>query len=407
MTMSGETLHKPAGSRRPRLWELEHKSHCPIVGVCFDVAEIRKLVLRLMTFPHRPNDFELHVTAVQQCEVRTPLSSLLQKKLERKYGLQLQRSKAAASVEQLREFWRAAVAAGDVAGTLWAVLSHAACSAELTQEIYGDIHMLQHQVGAGQRVEQRRHLQLQRENAVLGRELAAVQQRFTEYRAERANELEACREQLAAAKVEVVQHAGMASRAAEELDNLRRDAADPEERLRLNYRLQAAEAEATDLRVRIAQLGVQLGQHQADNRRLERELMLLAEPQAPACGGTCAGPAQQAELAGRTVLCVGGLGSATPRYRSLVEVRGGEFVHHDGGLEENLRRLESVIAAADAVICQTGCISHNAYWRVKEQCKRSGKQCNFVGNPSLSSFLQTLDDIARQLAEQPQEVPGD
>jgi hypothetical protein len=139
MTMSGETLHKPAGSRRPRLWELEHKSHCPIVGVCFDVAEIRKLVLRLMTFPHRPNDFELHVTAVQQCEVRTPLSSLLQKKLERKYGLQLQRSKAAASVEQLREFWRAAVAAGDVAGTLWAVLSHAACSAELTGSAWSSV----------------------------------------------------------------------------------------------------------------------------------------------------------------------------------------------------------------------------------------------------------------------------
>ena len=396
--MTGETLHKPTGSRRPRLWELEHKSHCPIVGVCFDVAEIRKLVLRLMTFPHRPSDFELHVTAVQQCEVRTPLSSLLQKELDKKYGLQLQRSKAAASEQQLREQWHAAVAAGNVAGALWAVLSHAACSAELAHEIYGDIHMLQHQLGSCQRVEQRLQLQLRRENAALGRELADIQRRFTEFRAERASEAAAYRDQLAAAKVEVVQHAGVAARAVEELDNLRRDAADPDERLRLGYRLQAAEAEATDLRARIAQLEVQLGQHQADNRRLERELMHLTEgPQA--CSGQCAANEVPAQLAGRTVLCVGGLGSATHRYRSMVEMRGGEFVHHDGGLEENLRRLESVIAAADAVICQTGCISHNAYWRVKEQCKRTGKQCTFVANPSLSSFLQVLDDLARQRAE--------
>lgn len=400
--MNADTSPRPAGSRRPRLWELEHKCHCPIVGVCFDVAEIRKLVLRLMTFPQRPNDFELHVTAVQQCEQRTPLSSLLQKELERKYGLQVQRSKAAASDAELREQWRAAVAVGDVAGTLWAVLSHVACSEALVQEIYGDIHMLQHQVGAGQRVEQRRHLQLQRENAALGRELAAIQQRFTEYRSERAAELEACREQLAAARVEAVQHASLAARHAQELDSLRRDAADPDERLRLEYRMQQAEGEVASLRARLAECETELGRQQADNRRLEQELLLLSERPLPACAESCPSAAQ-AELAGRRVLCVGGLGSATQRYRSLVEVRGGEFVHHDGGLEENLRRLDSVIAAADAVICQTGCVSHNAYWRVKEQCKRTGKQCNFVGNPSLSSFLQVLDDIARQLAEQPQD----
>ena len=400
--MNADILPRSTGSRRPRLWELDHKCHCPIVGACFDVAEMRKLVTRLMTFPQRPSDFELHVTAVQQCEVRTPLSSLLQKELERKYGLPVQRSKAAATEDQLRDFWRAAVAAGDVAGGLWAVLSHAACSEALAQEIYGDIHMLQHQLGAGQRVEQRRHLQLQRENVALGRELAAIQQRFTEYRSERAGELEFCREQLAAARVEAVQQASLAARHAQELDSLRRDAADPDERLRLEYRMQQAEAEAAALRVRLAEREAELGRQQADNRRLEQELLLLSERPLPACAESCPSAAQ-AELAGRRVLCVGGLGSATQRYRSLVEVRGGEFVHHDGGLEENLRRLDAVIAAADAVICQTGCISHNAYWRVKEQCKRSGKQCSFVGNPSLSSFLQVLDDIARELAEQPQD----
>ena len=82
------------------------------------------------------------------------------------------------------------------------------------------------------------------------------------------------------------------------------------------------------------------------------------------------------------------MGNATPRYRKLVERRGGVFIHHDGGLEENINRLKSAVAAADAVICQTGCISHNAYWRVKEQCKRTGKACSFVANLVLAALLK-------------------
>jgi hypothetical protein len=46
------------------------------------------------------------------------------------------------------------------------------------------------------------------------------------------------------------------------------------------------------------------------------------------------------------------------------------------------------------VICQTGCISHNAYWRVKEHCKRTGKRCVFVENPSSTSFSRGLRQIA-------------
>ena len=28
-------------SRRRRLWEVPHKFHCPVIGVCFDVDELR------------------------------------------------------------------------------------------------------------------------------------------------------------------------------------------------------------------------------------------------------------------------------------------------------------------------------------------------------------------------------
>ena len=53
------------------------------------------------------------------------------------------------------------------------------------------------------------------------------------------------------------------------------------------------------------------------------------------------------------------------------------------------------MAAADIVICQAGCISHNAYWRVKDLCKRSGKTCMFVKNGSVSSFERVIEWAGR------------
>lgn len=37
--------------------------------------------------------------------------------------------------------------------------------------------------------------------------------------------------------------------------------------------------------------------------------------------------------------------------------------------------LEASAAAADLVICQTGCVSHGDYWRVQDHCRRTGKTC--------------------------------
>ena len=37
--------------------------------------------------------------------------------------------------------------------------------------------------------------------------------------------------------------------------------------------------------------------------------------------------------------------------------------------------LDAYFAAADLVICQTGCISHDQYWRVQDYCRRTDKPC--------------------------------
>jgi Uncharacterized protein conserved in bacteria (DUF2325) len=74
-----------------------------------------------------------------------------------------------------------------------------------------------------------------------------------------------------------------------------------------------------------------------------------------------------------------------------VRRRGGEFEHHDGGIEDGAQRLGARLAAADLVLCQAGCISHNAYARVKAHCKRHRKPCVFIDKPGVGSFERALD----------------
>ncbi|MBP6034571.1 MAG: DUF2325 domain-containing protein [Azonexus sp.] len=107
---------------------------------------------------------------------------------------------------------------------------------------------------------------------------------------------------------------------------------------------------------------------------------------------------QPEALAGRCILCVGGRSGSVDAYRQLVESRGGRFLHHDGGLEESVHRIDGVLAAADLVICQAGCISHNACWRVKEQCKRSGKRCIYVKTAGITSFARSVAEATAPVA---------
>jgi hypothetical protein len=51
------------------------------------------------------------------------------------------------------------------------------------------------------------------------------------------------------------------------------------------------------------------------------------------------------------------------------------------GLSTDPEKLEASLQAADLVICQTGCLSHGAYWRVQDHCQRTGKACVLVEQP--------------------------
>ncbi|WP_428354936.1 DUF2325 domain-containing protein [Methyloprofundus sp.] len=60
----------------------------------------------------------------------------------------------------------------------------------------------------------------------------------------------------------------------------------------------------------------------------------------------------------------------TPFYRELVEEHAGTFMHHDGGIEKNTQDLQYSLSKADVIVFPSSCISHDAYWKIKQTCKK-------------------------------------
>jgi hypothetical protein len=371
-------------SRRRRLWELGHACHCPLVGVGFPLGVLRKLVDKVTSGKVVADDYEVHVGAVTECASRNRLSEALQKELERRYAAVLLRFRNAKTTEQVAELWRAAVNNGDVAGAFWAGLTHPRCNSELEEQMCRDLHMVQHQAGACVRADITKFNATLEENKRLTHDLAKAQQRASALMAEKTTDADKHASQLMQLRAQVVGKDSMIDSIRGELEQLRESIPGLESRAKLAERLCQMEERERAMRNQIAELKLELA-------RANDASVAPAPVQEAARQVVEHVMKMPLSLRERAVLCVGGRNGNVASYRELIEREGAQFSHHDGGLEDNANRLEASLAAADLVICQTGCISHSAYWRVKDYCKRNGKRCVFIDNPSISSLARGLE----------------
>ena len=380
-------------SRRRKLWEVSHKFHCPIIGTCFDVAELRALMKKVMHFPHDTTDFVLHTTAVGACESRGQLSELLQKQLEKRFQQTVRRFACAKDTAALQTLWREATSSGrEIPAALWATWTHPACDNTLEHNVYGDIHMIQHQIGTGTRTDLKTLKTLKDETRELRQQLDKARQENESLRAEKSTETQALGQRVIDLRAEMAGRDACIATLTGQLDQLRASLPDLKDRQSLLRRTSDAEARSTALNAQAARHESELLQLRQRLRHAEETINQLVAQDNPPDSASNAKPGMAEQLSGKCILCVGGRSGAVDAYRHLVEQSGGRFLHHDGGLEESLHRIDGVLATADLVICQAGCISHNAYWRVKEQCKRTGKRCLFVRNAGVSSFGRAVSE---------------
>lgn len=397
----GETqapLPRPAARRRKKVWELPTRWHCPLIGTCLPVAEMRKLAARCGFDEHDMSDYTLHTTVVGSCDCRTEIAELVQRFFEKRHAAAVQRFSRLKGESAVLDLWRETLLSGnDIAGALWAAWSHADMNEEGGRALYGDIHMLSHQAGAAVRADLRLLEQLKLENAHLRDEAAALRHGLNASQREKDKALAELQRRLADAE----QRAALLGRRELELAEARKAARDYlglyERAEAMGRRIETLEERnAANVR-RAERLAIELNEAQDSLAAAEAALeMALGIGEmggcdgvsgTAGCGRTCP---VEARLAGRCVLCIGGKTNLVDGYRRLVETQGGRFLHHDGGQEESLHRIDAVVSAADAVVCQAGCVSHAAYYRLKEACKKLGKPCIFVQSPGVGSFARGL-----------------
>ncbi len=397
-----ETPVRPEGGRgrRRRLWELEERYLCPVVGSCLSLAELKTLARRN---GYRGQDFDayrLHVEAVSVAGTRNAASERMQTVLERKYAGCVHRFKAARSDEAVLALWREHFDCGEVAGALWAAMTHGAASAETRHRIYADVHMLSHQVSAGAVAEQRRmHAggydaearqrdaeKLQRQTEALVQERARSQRLEAECARLRAqlSEVEPLRARLAALESGQVM-VDMGRRL------LMLEAANADLRAKV-CRAEALEARLRNLQTEVERLARERDDLAAERDALEQFCLPEVEAAADACSGECANCPER--LHGRCVLCVGGRTPLLAQYRRLAERLGVRLIHHDGGREDAMSRLPELLAASDAVICPTDSVSHAAYRQLKRHCKAMQKPCVLARSSGVAGFAAALARLA-------------
>jgi len=113
------------------------------------------------------------------------------------------------------------------------------------------------------------------------------------------------------------------------------------------------------------------------------------------------------QLAGRSVLCVGGRIRLYPEYSQLVKSCDGCFMGFHGDSHDHLEDLPKLLKQADMIICPVDCVNHEAFFTVKHYCKHSGKPCVLLARSEVNTFQAGIGAlVAMTVAGQSQSCSG-
>lgn len=385
--------------KRTKLWELQDKYHCPIIGSCLSIEELVKFSRRFSFGVSLRDEFSMHVELAGRSSTRNVVSEAIQKRLDRKYQACLVVFDRARTDAEVLSQWKAHYVRGEVPGAMWAALTHKLASDDTRQLIYRNVHMLSHQMGAGLTTDVRRLVSLEKENGEL-KSVIEIEQRnranVTKVMLEERQSLQKTREGTDSDQAEIsmlqerlaTYESGkamieMGRRLLRLQESLDQQSIMSQRNIAIEKKLEALKADLVSLRDERDQL---------TNERDALERILIS----PDTGNNeCDQQCNSCSLQGKTrcVLYVGGRTSLVAQYRSIAERLGIRLIHHDGGMEESVSRLPDLINSADAVVCPTDCVSHNAYYRLKRHCKLNGKPCLLFKGAGISSFAVALSNL--------------
>ena len=387
-----------------RLWE-QGDLHCSIIGTCLSLDELKRLARQLdVELTPGLSEYMIHGAFVGMSRQNGPHAKAIEKLLNRKYSGVIRRFARARDDDALRALWREALDQGNIPGPYWALLSNPHASQALRARAFGEVHMLSHLVGASNRADIKRLRQLEGE-------CAALRESHAHMRARNRRRIRALERDNKAKKKKIWSMAKELETQRQNAKTLAPDTLRAEnDALRQALATQAGHISALELtnaelerqavnhERRAQRLRQEVDSKDAEVRFLETQLSRLsrrAECVVGACGcdkvGTdqCPGPA----LCGKRILYVGGRTNLVHHYRDMVERLGGEFRHHDGGVEESSKRLPNLVSGVDTVVCPLDCVSHDACSKVKTLCRSGLKELKLLPSSGLSSLAQCLEEL--------------
>jgi hypothetical protein len=387
-----QQLESPAKQQRRKLWELEGRMHCPVIGTCLTIEDLKRVIRQSgIVMEVKASDFDYHVTLVHASDAKTRVTKNLQKMLDRRFERHIKKVSKVTTERELSKHWQQALEDDEIPGMLWAVITHPALSRTLSDQVYGEVHMLSHLSGQSHRKALARIPLLEAENEELKTALKkqrAISDAQLAERDGRIKDLESqiikLRQELASGRIQ--QQSPDTAALNESLARQQRH----NDRLTVNL---ATTRQALDEQTaRVSALKELLDEKRDQLSQSENNLAQLLKYFNDNDQKQKGVP----NLAGRKVVYIGGRRSLAPHLRSVVEGCYGSFIHHDGGLEDSRANLDIKLTGADVVFCPVDCISHDACKRVKRSCKRNKTQFIPLRSSGVSSLLNGLHLIAEQ-----------
>lgn len=131
-------------TRRRHVWQLPSGTHCPLVGTCLPPAALRALVEGLFGGTSEISDYALHAGVVRECGAPGPVAECIGRALDARHARAIEAIAHLDAPDRLARHWNAALGRGEVAATLWAVLTHPAADDALHEHVLRGLHMAQH-----------------------------------------------------------------------------------------------------------------------------------------------------------------------------------------------------------------------------------------------------------------------
>lgn len=394
---------------RKRIWEIEGGLHCSIIGTCLTMRDLGQIAAKgAVWFPKKSSDFEIHSAFVHLAGTKNRMSVLMNKALEKKYRRTVEKMRRANTLDALMKQWEDAFENGDIPDAYWGVLSHPLTSEKLSERAFGEVHMMSHALGASRRLDVHKQQQLESECANLQGKLSLIK---SVYRKRLKSQDEVISE-LTSALSELKDVERKLAVAYDQIFEFRRNSGIEQQEKRIRdledaLALEKSRAELAESHLNTVDRQMEMERENAayaaerihslteETAALEQELRsAFACAQADSSCSDSVVDNNGQSLCGRRILYVGGRSNLVRHYRTLIERRGGEFLHHDGDNGASLDALRQALANVDAVLCPVDCVSHGACLSVKQACKHMSKKFVPLRSSGLSSLARSIQEIA-------------